>query len=72
MARTSSNLTEIGTTSIPKALRVRLGLTGGARLRWELVGEDELRVVVVHRYGATPDALATQEPSPPSSLGDRD
>jgi len=70
--RTHSHLTEIGTTSIPKALRVRLGLTGGAALRWEIAGEDELRVVVVHRYGAAQEALPAQEPSLPPPAGERD
>lgn len=48
MAKPISTLTERGQVSIPAELRRDMHLHQGQRLLWERVGEEELRVRVLH------------------------
>lgn len=46
MSKNICTLTERGQVSFPSGLRRRMNLRPGQRLRWELISENEVRVVV--------------------------
>jgi bifunctional DNA-binding transcriptional regulator/antitoxin component of YhaV-PrlF toxin-antitoxin module len=46
----SSTVSETGTTTLPKPIRVALGLDGGGRIEWCLHPNGHLVVRVKHRY----------------------
>src|ERR1700761_7027168 len=71
MPRHSTHLSSSGTTTVPKELRDRLQLTGGARLRWTLLDDGTLRVVIAHRYGQRAHEQSTTAAVATSSAQER-
>ena len=56
MERNTSTITERGQVSIPAALRKKMGLHSGQRLRWERISDRECRVILDR--GTAPDPFA--------------